>query len=138
MRRVKIEKRCFVCFWGAVSLAASFLAPLCGLGQNSDLLSLSEIYAPGDEVKIQDMTLYVKDVSNKTLTLSLPVQPTAVIGDMITPVSASGTPGQSGTGRTPNATINASGLKESFPESGFFVHTNKIDADGSSTDVPAF
>ncbi|NJL71108.1 MAG: hypothetical protein HC888_05560, partial [Candidatus Competibacteraceae bacterium] len=67
-----------------------------------------------------------------TATQVAPGKHTATIGDLITPVAASGTPGQPGTGRNPTATIDGSGLLESSPGSGFFVHTNNIGADGAS------
>jgi hypothetical protein len=92
----------------------------------------SDIYVPGDAVEVKGQTLYVKDTTGTTLLLSIAESPTATIGDFITPVAATGTPGQAGTGREPVATINGSGLSESYPGSGVFVHVNDSSAGGAS------
>ena len=92
----------------------------------------SDIYVPGDAVEVKGQTLYVKDTTGTTLLLSIAESPTASIGDFITPVAATGTPGQSGTGREPVAAINGSGLSESYPGSGVFVHVNDSSAGGAS------
>ncbi len=98
----------------------------------------SEIYVPGDAVTVNGQTLYVKDTTGTTLLLSIAEPPTASIGDFITPVTATGTPGQAGTGREPIATINGSGLSESYPGSGVFVHVNDSSAGGASMWNTAF
>jgi hypothetical protein len=92
----------------------------------------SELYVPGDVVEVNGQKLYVKDTTGTTLLLSIAESPTATIGDFITPVAATGTPGQAGTGREPVATINGSGLSESYPGSGVFVHVNDSSAGGAS------
>lgn len=98
----------------------------------------SDIYVPGDAVTVNGQTLYVKDTTGTTLLLSIAEPPTASIGDFITPVAATGTPGQAGTGREPIATINGSGLTESYPGSGVFVHVNDSSAGGASMWNTAF
>lgn len=92
----------------------------------------SDLFAPGDEVTIGGRTYYVKDTGQTELVLSTPLKPTATIGDLITPVGASGTPGQAGTGREPIATIDGSGWHEVYPRSGVFVHTNNAYQGGAS------
>ena len=92
-------------------------------------LPLNATFAPGDEIVVNGRTLTVKDVGD-TLVLTLPLTPTATIGDLIAPVAASGTPGQNGTGREPAQTISGSGLRELYPGSGVFVHTNNISQGG--------
>ena len=92
-------------------------------------LPLNATFAPGDEIVVNGRTLTVKDVGD-TLVLTLPMTPTATIGDLITPVAASGTPGQNGTGREPTQTISGSGLRELYPGSGVLVHTNNISQGG--------
>jgi len=124
----------FRCF--ALSLALAGV----GLAEAADPPSSapSDIYVPGDAVKVNGQTLYVKDTTGTTLLLSIPEPPTASIGDFITPVAATGTPGQAGTGREPVATINGAGLIESYPGSGVFVHVNDSSAGGASMWNTAF
>ncbi len=92
----------------------------------------SDVFALGDAVEVSGQTYYVKDTTGTTVLLSIPETPTASLGDFIVPVSASGTPGQAGTGREPSTTIDGSGWRESYPGSGVFVHGNSASADGAA------
>lgn len=118
----------------ALSLAIAHPIPAHAQEESSSPASgkLSDVYAPGDEVSLDGKKIYVKEATADTIVLMSPLQPTAVIGDFITPVSAGGTPGQTGTGREPAATINSSGLRELYPGAGIFVHVNSPETDGAS------
>ncbi len=106
--------------------------PLTAQASSPSSPTLEETYAPGDEIEINGRRFYVKEVSSSQILLMAPAQPTATIGDFIVPISATGTPGQAGTGREPSTTINGSGLRETYPGSGVFVHGANPSAGGAA------
>jgi hypothetical protein len=121
----------------SLSRSSLVVTALCLLVTRSALAdaATSTTEAPlrlGQEVQVAGKSYFVERVGDDgKLVLSPPQQPTEVAGAFIKPVGASSSSFQSGV-RGPGRLIDGSGLAETFPRSGVYVHTSDAFAGGSS------
>ncbi len=89
---------------------------------------------PGEKVVLKGKTYFVEKIDAENggrITLVPPPPPTQALGAFIVPVDATATSSQTEAGRTPRKMIDGSGLSETFPGSGVFIHTSNAFADGN-------
>ena len=93
----------------------------------TDAQPLDQTFRLGQKLTIEGRTFYVEKIGDK-LTLAPPQMPTQNIGAFIVPTDADA----AFQGRPARAMIDGSGLTESFPGSGVYVHTDDAYLGGAS------
>ena len=89
---------------------------------------------PGEKVVLKGKTYFVEKIEYENggrITLALPQSSSQSLGAFIVPVDATASDSQEGAGRTARKMIDGSGLSETYPGSGVYVHTSNVSADGS-------